>query len=133
VYKLTEQDRVHSRMFPDAIAMGGYPIDVHSPDGVAKGLVEAPTLKEGAWYSIPYRCLITEEIQNLIVTGRCMSVTHQACGAVRVTPLLMAISQGAGTAAAMLVENGGHAKALDTDVLRQKLRSDGVFLDEYHR
>jgi hypothetical protein len=33
VYKLTVDDLTNNVMFPDAVTMGGYPIDVHSPDG----------------------------------------------------------------------------------------------------
>lgn len=130
-YRLTEYDLAASVMFPDAVAMGGYPIDVHSPDSAGGGIEESLKLKNGAWYSIPYRCLVTNEVRNLIVTGRCISVTHQACGAIRVTPVLMGISQGAGTAAAMICKRNCHARELDTDALREKLRMDGVFLDEY--
>ena len=131
VYKLTDRDLVENVMFPDAIAMGGYPIDVHAPkrgagDGAAK-----PKLTPGTWYSVPYRCLVTEKVSNLIVAGRCISATHRACGATRVTPGRMAISQGAGTAAAMAAKEGCHVKAVDPGKLREILVRDGAFLEEY--
>ena len=133
VYKLTDRDLVENVMFPDAIAMGGYPIDVHAPkrgagDGAAK-----PKLTPGTWYSVPYRCLVTEKVSNLIVAGRCISATHRACGATRVTPVLMAISQGAGTAAAMAAKEGCHVKAVDPGKLREILVRDGAFLEEYRK
>lgn len=127
-YKLTAEDLLANRMFPDAIAMGGYPVDIHSPDGSAMKYRE---LKPGSWYSVPYRSLITDGIRNLIVAGRCISVTHEACAAVRVTPIVMAMGQAAGTAAAQSVHTGEVANALDTDVLRDTLRTDGAFLEEY--
>ncbi|MBQ6865284.1 MAG: FAD-dependent oxidoreductase, partial [Clostridia bacterium] len=49
----------------------------------------------------PYRCLYAPQIENLLVAGRCISATHEACAAVRVTPILMGISEAAGIAAAM--------------------------------
>jgi hypothetical protein len=115
-------------MFEDAIAMGGYPIDIHSPDGET---TKHYYLKQGSWYSIPYRCLYTNELDNLLVTGRCMSATHEACGAVRVTPILMAISQGAGTAAAFAVRWESSVASIDVGQLRETLKVQGAFLDPY--
>jgi len=127
-YKLKAEDLLSNTMFPDAIAMGGYPIDIHSPDGES---MKHMKLKPGSWYSIPYRCLVTDQISNLIVAGRCISATHEACAAIRVTPIVMAIGQAAGTAAAQSVRTGQDANNLDVSLLRQKLIEDGVFLDEY--
>ena len=108
--------------------MGGYPIDVHSPDG--EGTLHK-FLKPGSWYSIPYRCLITNEIENLIVAGRCISATQEACSSTRLTPIVMALGQAAGTAAAQSIREKTPANALDTDLLRDTLKKDGVFLEEY--
>lgn len=133
IYKLTEMDLASSVMFPDAVAMGGYPIDVHAPGGKSdEGVVAYTHLTAGHWYSIPYRSLITEKVSNLVVAGRCISTTHQACGAVRVTPILMAIAQGAGTAAAIAAKEGCHVKDIDVTLLRDILRKDGAFLEEFH-
>lgn len=127
-YQLRAEDLLSNRMFPDAIAMGGYPIDVHSPDGAT---MDHHFLKPGSWYSIPYRCLTTTQISNLIVAGRCVSATHQACAAIRVTPIVMAMGQAAGTAAAQCVQTGEQANALDAQRLRRTLRENGVFLETY--
>lgn len=129
LYKLTAEDLVQSVMFPDAVAMGGYPIDVHNPGG--KRSTPMPKLKPGSWYSIPYRCLVTDKVSNLVVAGRCISTTHQACGATRVTPILMGIAQGSGTAAAIAANENIHVKDVDTEKLRALLRKDGAFLEEY--
>lgn len=127
-YKLKAEDLLLNTMFPDAIAMGGYPIDIHSPEGES---MKHRRLKEGSWYSIPYRCLITKEVTNLIVAGRCISATHEACAAIRVTPIVMAMGQAAGTAAAQSIVTKQDANDLDVMLLRKKLREDQVFLDEY--
>ena len=128
VYKLTVEDLIENVMFPDAIAMGGYPIDVHSPDG--EGTLHK-FLKPGSWYSIPYRCLITNELENLIVAGRCISATQEACSSTRLTPIVMALGQAAGTAAAQSIHTHIPANAIDTNQLRAPLKADGVFLEEY--
>ncbi|MBE5951962.1 MAG: FAD-dependent oxidoreductase [Lachnospiraceae bacterium] len=127
-YKLTGEDLLANKMFEDAIAMGGYPIDIHSPD--SEGM-QHRHLKPGSWYSIPYDSLVTEEIENLVVAGRCISVTHEACAAIRVTPIVMAIGQAAGCAAALSVSHGQKANVLNTELLRETLRAQGVFLEEY--
>ncbi|WP_312642082.1 FAD-dependent oxidoreductase [Hydrogenoanaerobacterium sp.] len=129
IYKLTAEDLLGNRMFSDAIAMGGYPIDIHSPDGES---MCHRYLRPGSWYSVPYRCLVTSEVENLIVAGRCISATHEACAAVRVTPIVMAVAEAAGTAAAQSALGGTPANRLETEPLRAALRSNGVFLEEYN-
>lgn len=128
-YRLTASDLLENKMFEDAIAMGGYPIDIHSPDG---GTMEHHYLKKGSWYSIPYRCLYTNELDNLLIAGRCISATHEACAAVRVTPILMAISEGAGTAAAIAAKQGIGVAAIDVAQLQNLLKDHGAFLEPYN-
>ena len=90
-------------------------------------------LTPGSWYSVPYGALVTNEVENLIVAGRCISATHEACAAIRVTPIVMAIGQAAGMAAAQSAKRGESVNGLDTDVLRDTLRENGVFLEEYQK
>ena len=97
---------------------------MHSPDG---GNTVHKFLKPGSWYSVPYRSLVTPGVENLIVAGRCLSATHVACSAVRVTPVLMGIAQAAGTAAAQSAHTDMPANNLDTNALREQLKADGVF------
>jgi hypothetical protein len=128
VYTLTGDDIVSSAMFDDAVAMAGYSIDIHPVDGIS---LERRKLKPGSWYSVPYRCLITNEIGNLLAAGRCISVTHEALGTVRVTPLVMALGQAAGTAAALAARQGGGVREIDRGRLRETLLKDGAFLEPY--
>ncbi len=130
VYTLTAEDLLENKMFDDAIAMGGYPIDVHSPDGEK---TNHKFLKKGSWYSIPYKALISPLCKNLIIAGRCISATHEACAAIRVTPIVMAIGQAAGTAAWQCIQQGCDVEDIDIVELRKKLESGGVFLTEYKK
>lgn len=126
-YTLTGADLLNSVMFDDAISMGAYPIDIHSPDGEAS---EHSHLKPGMWYSIPYTITFNDLIENLLVTGRCVSADHEALAAIRTTPIVMGFSQGVGTAAAMAVkENHGNVTTIDIATLRDKLSTQGVFLE----
>lgn len=128
-YKLTAEDLLNYVMFPDAIAMGGYPIDIHSPDGSA---MKHRHLKPGSWYSIPFRCLITNEISNLLVAGRCISATHEACAGVRVTPIVMAMGQAVGTAAALQTKADGNLHTVDIELLQRVLAEQGAFLTPWN-
>lgn len=128
-YILNEHDLVNNVMFDDAIAMGGYPIDIHSPEGLEE--TEHHFLKEGSWYSIPYRSLITNASDNLVVVGRCISATHEALAAVRVTPIAMAVGQAGGTAAALSSLKGTSVSDVDINDLRETLKENQAFLEPY--
>ena len=128
LYTLTAEDLLSNRMFDDAVAMGGYPIDIHSPDGSD---VMHMLLKPGSWYSIPYRSLIAPQVENLIVTGRCVSATHEALAAIRPTPIVMAMGQAAGTAAAIAARENLPVQNVDVSTLRNTLLEGGVFLETY--
>lgn len=129
IYILNEKDLVNNVMFDDAIAMGGYPIDLHSPEG--KEETSHTFLKPGSWYSIPYRSLITHISDNLVVVGRCISATHEALAAVRVTPIAMAVGQAGGTAAAQSVLENVSVQKVDMQKLRNSLIKNNQFLEPY--
>lgn len=64
------------------------------------------------------------------LAGRCISTTQGACSSTRLTPIVMALGQAAGTAAAQSVRTGEKAYALNIDVLRDQLKKAGAFLEE---
>ena len=105
-YVLTANDALAGRLFPDRISYGGWPLDTHDPLGM-----ENPN-GNGYWkrhpsvpaYSIPYRCLYSKNVPNLLLGGRSVSVTHIALGSVRVQGTLFQLGQAAGTAAALMCE-----------------------------
>jgi hypothetical protein len=85
-------------------------------------------LPDDDWHDIPYRCLTPKGIDNLLVSGRCISATHQAMAGARVMGTCMAIGQAAGTAAAMAVRAGVPPRELNVSELRQTLKSDGALV-----
>jgi glycine/D-amino acid oxidase-like deaminating enzyme len=85
--------------------------------------------KYGMLYSIPYRSLLTNEFDNLLVAGRCISADHRAHHSTKEIPPCMATGQAAGTAAALAVKTGVAAKAVDIAALRARLQTDGAILD----
>lgn len=125
-YTLTAQDLMMGKTFDDCIAVGGYPIDIHSPDGEG---TQVQTMPWGHQYQIPYRCLTNHVVDNLITVGRCISADFEAQAAVRVSPIIGAVGEAGGTAAAMMIkEKLSQASDLKASELRKKLRSNGGYL-----
>jgi hypothetical protein len=124
-YTLTREDVLEGRHFADAVARSAYPIDIHNPAG--SGTV-THRLAEGESYEIPYRCLVPQDVDGLLVAGRCISTTHEALASTRLTPTVMTLGQAAGTAAALAKEAGKRLRDLDVQRLRSVLVSDGVVL-----
>lgn len=124
-YVLTAEDLLTARAFPDCIAIGGYPIDIHSP---GEDVTQTTHLKPSTQYQIPLRALIPEEIVNLVVVGRCISATHEAAAAFRVTPISMAIGQGGGVAAAEAIRSGTSVGAVPFEKIRTRLIEQNAFL-----
>lgn len=124
-YKLTAEDVLDGREFDDAICRGSYSLDIHNPEGVDVTLI---AVKSGGSYTIPYRTLIPQNIENLLVGGRCISTTSEALGSTRVMAPCMAIGEGAGTAAAIAVKDHVSLRDLDIVKLRKTLIDQGVIL-----
>ena len=107
--------------FPDSIGRGAHPIDIGA---VPDDLKNRPMSR---WYfNMPYRCLVVKDLDNMLVAGRCISVTHEALGCTRGTVQCMITGQAAGTAAALCVQEGLKPRDLDGGRLRKKLVDDGV-------
>ena len=124
-YQLTEQDILNETIFEDGVALCGYYIDIHSPEGEGTKHV---TLRKGAKYSIPYRCLVPKETTNLLVCGRSISATFTAQAAIRTTPTVGAMGQAAGTAAALAVRDQVKVQNVDTKELCRILKEQGAVL-----
>ena len=84
--------------------------------------------KRGPVYEVPFRTLYSKKVKNLIVAGRCTSVTQEMWDIMRVIPCCAITGQAAGTAAAMTDDFA----ALDVSLLQKELEKDGVILHETH-
>jgi hypothetical protein len=80
-------------------------------------------------YNIPYRSLLPRGLDNLLVTGRCISVDHRVHHATKEIPPCMATGEAAGTAAALAVQSGLAVKRIDVGELQERLRQRGAILD----
>ena len=126
IYTITAEDLLEQKTFQDVIAHSGYPIDIHSPDGEG---TSHGHLKWGEYYGIPYRSLVSEKIENLIVVGRCISATFEAQAAIRTTPTVGAIGHAGGIAAALASKNNKAVKDIDINELQENLLNQGAYLD----
>jgi hypothetical protein len=122
-YTLTVEDVLSCRRFEDGVALGAYPVDIHDPKG---GRTQFMFLEGGGSYNIPYRCLLPQKIENLLVAGKNVSATHEAIGTVRLQATVMAIGQAAGTAAALATRAGCSPRELDFLTLRKVLEDQGA-------
>jgi hypothetical protein len=124
-YTLTAEDCAEGRRFPDVIAKGGRALNTH---GVTGEWGVNFWVEPKAPYDIPYRCLVPQKIDNLLVAGRCMSGTHIAMGSYRGQPNCMSTGEAAGTAAALSTKLQVPPRTLDVKLLQKKLLDQGALL-----
>ncbi len=122
-YILTAEDIKSLKMFDDSIALGNYPIDIHSPDGSGTYL---HYFKPEEYYSVPYRSLLPKEFDNLLVAGRCLSAAHEAHSAVRIMPICTCMGEAAGTAIAVAVSTNTDCHTVSMKDVQQKLINNGA-------
>lgn len=105
LYTITQQDIIEQRRHYDAVAYGGWAIDLHPSDGVyADGNACNQWHSKGV-YQIPYRCYVTPDIDNLFIGGRIMSSSHVANGSTRVMCTAALGGEVIGRAAAICIKN----------------------------
>lgn len=126
-YTLTAEDILSRRAFSDRIAHSSYPIDIHNPKG--EGTDSTFMSQPGTYYSIPYSIMVCPQIDNLIVTGRCVSATFEAQAAIRTTPTVGAMGQAAGIAAAQAASENRAARDINVEKLQRALVDQGAYLE----
>ena len=99
-YLLTQDDVMTARNFEDSIALGCGPLDVHEEGGRLRLFM--PPMP----FEIPIRVMTSPAVENLIVTGRAISATREANGAIRHQATAMALGQAAGHLAAHTGDDG---------------------------
>ena len=83
---------------------------------------------EAETFSVPYRSLLPQGVDGLLVAGRCISCDDASFGAVRLMVGCALTGQAAGTAAAMSFADRVMPRSLDVDQLRTTLSENGVIL-----
>ena len=124
-YILNQEDLMSCRRFDDCVACGNYDIDIHNPAGTGTSHYYFP---EGQYYDIPLRALRPLKSENVLVAGRCISVTHEAQASVRIMPICCATGEAAGVAAAVANAHGVKLDDAPISEIRATLKADGAFL-----
>lgn len=97
--------------------------DIRFPDAVAR---TGHWTRRGVVYEIPYRCLSTPSVSNLLVAGRCISTSRYVHQATKEIPAAMATGEAAGAGAAHVARGNGDVHDIDVDALRDDLRTAGA-------
>lgn len=137
-YTLTQNDVETCPKFEDTVAYGGWQIDNHLPggffmDGNKGGHLQKRRLSEP--YGIPYRCLYSVNIENLMCAGRNISATHIGISTSRVIGTVGVLGQAAGTAAAIAVRYGMSPRGAGEYIkeIQTQLMEDDCFLPGFKR
>ena len=113
---LNEDDVVSKRDFPDGCVPSTWSIDLHYPkEQYAAKFPENPFISKAVHgrgvdrtygYPVPYRCFYSRNVDNLFMAGRCISVTHEALGTVRVMKTCGMMGEVVGKAASICSLHG---------------------------
>ncbi|MGD8339785.1 MAG: FAD-dependent oxidoreductase [Gammaproteobacteria bacterium] len=124
-YQLSQDDILECRNFDDTIGVNGWPVEAHVAGDV--NFLFADWESRG-FNQIPYRILVPQKIENLLVAGRCASMTHEGQSSARVTGSCFIMGQAAGAAADLVLGDTTTPRGLDVAKLQARLETDGVYL-----
>jgi ribulose 1,5-bisphosphate synthetase/thiazole synthase len=124
-YKITLEDFQAAREFEDSIGRGAMPAGVHTPDGVTMTVYD---LDPGKSMTIPYRCMLPQNKEGLLVAGRCVSYEAPVANCIRCMAQCMAMGEAAGTAAAIAVKQNTTPRNVDIHLLQETLRKQNAIL-----
>lgn len=128
-YSLTGEDILSSARFNDVIGINAWPMELHAAGRIDWQFPRNSGDTVGRAYNdLPWRMLMPVGVSNLLVAGRCASMTHEGQSAARVSGACFVMGQAAGTAASMLTD-GLRYSDLDVSALQEALKRDGAFLD----
>ncbi|PTX90963.1 FAD-dependent oxidoreductase [Opitutus sp. ER46] len=131
---LTQQELQAGTVFPDTVAYGGWPLDLHPPEGIdAPNEPPCRHILLPHLYGIPLRALCSRNVGNLFFAGRNISATHVAFASTRVMATCAVMGQAIGTAAALgrNATDGpiaAHFTGAALQQLQQRLLRDDAFL-----
>ena len=122
-YVMTAKDILEQKRFDDAIAVAGYPVDIHHAQGGDCTMLFC----EDA-YQIPYGVLVPPTVEGLLVAGRCSAMDHEAMAATRVMSTCMALGEAAGVAARIAIADGVEVSAVDVTKVQKALLENDAYL-----
>jgi len=125
-YQLSGEDVLGCASFTDSIGVNGWPIEAHVPGDV---VFTFPPIPESRGYNeLPYRMLVPEGVDNLLVAGRCASMTHEGQSAARVSGACFVMGEAAGSAAALALSGNRIPRDIPVEKLQETLKQQGAFI-----
>lgn len=121
LYKITHEDYVTGKLFPDSVSFSYYPIDLH----IIEHGVTPKHLQQDVVATVPLRALIPRNSKNFIVAGRCLSSDRLSNSALRVQSSCMGMGQAAGAAAALAIQKNTTPAEVSIEDLRSLLEMHG--------
>jgi hypothetical protein len=129
LYALTGQDILSCAQFNDSIGCNAWPMEMHAAGRIEWQFPEHPSGQSTRLFNdLPWRMLLPLRVSNLLVAGRCASMTHEGQSAARVSGACFVMGQAAGTAAAYLGQDESFAQT-HVPTLVRRLQEDGCYLD----
>ncbi|KQP13649.1 FAD-dependent oxidoreductase [Pseudorhodoferax sp. Leaf267] len=125
-YQLTEADVLQCASFEDSIGVNGWMVEEHVAGTIALKWQDIPHCR--GFNHLPYRMLLPRQVDNLLVAGRCASMTHMGQSAARVSGACFVMGQAAGTAAALALQAGVRPRDVSVPALQQQLEAAGAYL-----
>jgi len=125
-YRLTGEDVLECRGFADTIGVNGWPLEQHVAGDVRWSWPPIPESR--GFNQLPYRMLLPLKIDNLLVAGRCASMTQAGQSATRVSGGCFVMGQAAGAAAAIALAQKLKPRAIDVTSLQMQLAREGAYL-----
>jgi len=111
----TANDFLMQREYDDRIGFAGWPVDIHPPRGYADTAPACTHEYLPGITDIPFRCLYSRNVPNLLFAGRDISVSHEGLGVLCVIATTAVMGQAVGAAAAMALRNSITIDALARD------------------
>jgi 2-polyprenyl-6-methoxyphenol hydroxylase-like FAD-dependent oxidoreductase len=130
---VTELDARDFRKYSDSIARSSWDIDIWPADSYTRPPVDRDSaqyasrkarLRSGEYFDIRYGCIVTRDVDNLLVAGRCISAEHVAQSSLRIQQTCMATGQAAGVAAALSLQRNLTPRELDPALVAGTLAKD---------
>jgi hypothetical protein len=118
-YRVTGEDIMRARKFPDAVARGCYGVDIHGQADESSVMDEIP---ENDYYELPLRALLVKDASNLMVGGRCVSATREGHGALRIMPTSAAMGEAAGALSALASLENKSLRQVDYLTLKNEIK-----------
>lgn len=125
-YQLTEDDALDCVDFDDTIGVNGWPVEAHVQGDVHFRFPRAEDSR--GFNQLPYRMLVPQVVGNLLVAGRCASMTQLGQSSGRVTGPCFVMGEAAGTAADLALAAGVIAADIDVRELQRRLTAHGAYL-----